>query len=199
MPEPTHNDGTQMYRLYNADGTLLYVGISWSALSRITQHKTDKPWWTTVTRVDITTIPGDRAAAEAAERHAIHTQQPLHNVVHNRTRTERPAVKTPYTTLNSIIGYFVLIKERGWQGRIVSVISDTYVVIDTFSWVDGFYYETRVCPIDEIVTWKLYDDEDIWRKAAEDFTAARNAKATDSQLPQWLDQVRSGRDTINHP
>ena len=198
MPEPTHNDGTQMYRLYNADGTLLYVGISWSALSRITQHKTDKPWWTTVTRVDITTIPGDRAAAEAAERHAIHTEQPLHNIVHNRTRTERPAMTARNTGSHPLVGYFVLIKKQGWQGRIIAV-TDKHVVVDTFSWLTGSYYQTRVLPLDDIIDWRLYDDEDMWLQAGEDFVAATNAKAAESQLPQWLDQVRSGRDTINRP
>jgi predicted GIY-YIG superfamily endonuclease len=168
MPEPTHNDGTQMYRLYNADGTLLYVGISWSALSRITQHKTDKPWWTTVTRVDITTIPGDRAAAESAERHAIHTEQPLHNVVHNRTRTERPAVIVPNTTPNSIIGYGILTDDHGGlQGQITAIIADQYVAIDTFSWLTGTYYETRILPLDQITTWHLYSDLDRFQEAAQ--------------------------------
>jgi predicted GIY-YIG superfamily endonuclease len=165
MPEPTHNDGTQMYRLYNADGTLLYVGISWSALSRITQHKTDKPWWTTVTRVDITTIPGDRAAAESAERHAIHTEQPLHNVVHNRTRTERPAVTVPHSTPNSIIGYQVL-TDSGLQGQITAVIDGRFVALDTFSWLDGTYYETLIFPIAEITSWHLYSDLDRFSEAA---------------------------------
>lgn len=74
---------TDLYRFYDADGVLLYVGISLSAIQRASQHRAEKEWWSSVAHMDVERIDGDRAAAELAEREAIKTERPVHNVMHN--------------------------------------------------------------------------------------------------------------------
>lgn len=66
----------QLYRHYNGD-TLLYVGISLSAIGRLQQHN-QASWVKTITRVTIEQFPS-RAEALKAELLAIATEQPLHN------------------------------------------------------------------------------------------------------------------------
>jgi predicted GIY-YIG superfamily endonuclease len=68
-----------LYRLYNAEDQLLYVGISWSAMSRLAQHKNEKRWWKTVARVDIEHF-ATRKQALQAESVAIKNEQPVHNI-----------------------------------------------------------------------------------------------------------------------
>jgi hypothetical protein len=80
----------QMYRLYNAEGDLLYIGISYSTLSRICQHHDDKTWWPAVTRVEIENFTlTSRATMRTIEREAIIRERPLYNISH--AKSERPA------------------------------------------------------------------------------------------------------------
>lgn len=72
-----------LYRFWNADDQLLYVGITLNPGARWKAHQYDKPWWSNVARITIELHP-DRAAALASERAAIHAERPLYNVVHNR-------------------------------------------------------------------------------------------------------------------
>ncbi|MFF4409851.1 GntR family transcriptional regulator [Streptomyces sp. NPDC001404] len=69
---------TAVYRLWDADEQLLYVGISHTPRIRYVQHEGNKPWWPAVHRR--TEVWYDsREGAEAAERTAIGTEKPLHN------------------------------------------------------------------------------------------------------------------------
>lgn len=71
-----------LYRFYTAADALLYVGITAALPTRLGNHRDNKPWWTTATRITLTHYP-DRDSVLEAERHAIKTERPLHNVVHN--------------------------------------------------------------------------------------------------------------------
>lgn len=73
---------TTLYRMYDADRVLLYVGISNRPHVRFAQHAADKPWWTEVAHIAVEHHPG-RGWAAQAERHAIETEQPLYNVIHS--------------------------------------------------------------------------------------------------------------------
>jgi hypothetical protein len=68
---------TALYRHYDAEGRLLYVGISLSAVQRLAQHA-DKDWSADIRRVEIEMHP-DRGTAEAAEKAAIKAENPVHN------------------------------------------------------------------------------------------------------------------------
>lgn len=75
---------TTLYRFYDADDVLLYVGISEKGPERWSAHRKQKPWWTDVARTT-TTHYHDRAAALEAERQAIQSERPRYNIVHNKS------------------------------------------------------------------------------------------------------------------
>jgi hypothetical protein len=70
-----------LYRCFDEDGNLLYVGISWSAPLRFQQHSRHSFWWQEVTRITLERFPS-RTAAEAAEQVAIRTEAPRYNSLH---------------------------------------------------------------------------------------------------------------------
>lgn len=69
---------------------MLYVGISLSALHRLAQHKTDSHWFDEIARVEIEKHP-TREAALLAERRAIASENPRHNLKRPPVEIERPA------------------------------------------------------------------------------------------------------------
>jgi hypothetical protein len=71
---------TDLYRYFDAEGRLLYVGISFSAIARAAQHRKSKGWWRDVANMTIEHLP-TRAAALDAERNAIIGEKPAHNIV----------------------------------------------------------------------------------------------------------------------
>lgn len=70
---------TALYRHFDADGVLLYVGISLSAVARLAQHRDNAHWYRAIARVDIEWLP-TREDAIFAERRAIFRERPLHNL-----------------------------------------------------------------------------------------------------------------------
>ncbi len=68
-----------LYRHFDKDGRLLYVGVSLSALSRLAQHRDASHWFQEIASVKIEVFE-DRKAALAAERDAIVKENPLHNL-----------------------------------------------------------------------------------------------------------------------
>jgi hypothetical protein len=77
---------TALYRHFDADGRLLYVGISMSAMVRQGQHKRHAPWFLSIATIRLEWY-GSRGAAESAERKAIETEKTLHNVIFNNGHT----------------------------------------------------------------------------------------------------------------
>jgi hypothetical protein len=75
---PLNDRRTAVYRLFNRDDVLLYVGVSWNPKSRIPSHQ-DKPWWPQVAKSTIDLHP-DRATALRAEAVAIVEESPLYNL-----------------------------------------------------------------------------------------------------------------------
>jgi Bacterial regulatory proteins, gntR family len=72
-------DPTAVYRLYDADGTLLYIGITRNIALRFAHHEIYKPWWPQVVRKTMTWY-GSRAEAIRAESAAIVSEGPLYNI-----------------------------------------------------------------------------------------------------------------------
>lgn len=69
-----------LYRFFDADRRLLYIGItSVQLILRWEQHRVDKPWWRQVAYAEFTHYD-TRAEAIAAERAAIAAEDPVHNV-----------------------------------------------------------------------------------------------------------------------
>jgi predicted GIY-YIG superfamily endonuclease len=79
-----HSSCTDLYRLYNDEGDLLYVGISLNAAKRVAEHRRDKNWWPEVSVIKIQRIlHTDRAGALFAEKEVIRAENPKYNVVNN--------------------------------------------------------------------------------------------------------------------
>lgn len=68
-----------LYRYFDKNDRLLYVGISKSAPARLAQHIGVSHWAYQITRVNIEKYP-NRAAARAAELQAIKNENPVHNI-----------------------------------------------------------------------------------------------------------------------
>lgn len=68
-----------LYRAFDEDGTLLYIGISNQPLVRLSQHSKVAAWAPYVTLVTFERHPS-RVAVEEAEVEAIHREQPVFNV-----------------------------------------------------------------------------------------------------------------------
>lgn len=85
---------TALYRLHDAEGVLLYVGITTDPDRRFAEHAAGKHWWPQVARKSVEWYP-DRFAAEIAEEAAIKAKNPRHNVVHSGRRTMLVTLEVP--------------------------------------------------------------------------------------------------------
>jgi len=72
------NRETCLYRFYDSAGRLLYVGITMDLSRRLAKHR-QRDWWPDVAEADYEYFPG-REAAKSAERVAIATEDPIHNI-----------------------------------------------------------------------------------------------------------------------
>lgn len=85
-----------VYRFYDLDGGLLYVGITRDMSQRFAAHRRDALWWVDVASVTVEVTAG-RAEAEYAEAVAILSERPAHNrsrpsVERARSRVESSGV-----------------------------------------------------------------------------------------------------------
>jgi predicted GIY-YIG superfamily endonuclease len=90
---------TALYRHFDHEGRLLYIGVSMTITGRTAQHETYAPWFRDIDNIKLEWF-GSRSSALRAEKHAITTEKPLHNVTYNKgsnnaaqerkTRTLRP-------------------------------------------------------------------------------------------------------------
>ena len=69
---------TFVYRFYDVEDRLLYVGLTMDTNRRWEKHRR-REWWAAVARTDVQSFP-DRESAKRAERVAINTESPLHNI-----------------------------------------------------------------------------------------------------------------------
>lgn len=72
-------DRCYLYRFYDADDQLLYVGIARDLGARFASHRRRSEWWALTVRGTTTAYPS-RADAELAEGLAIHSEHPIHNL-----------------------------------------------------------------------------------------------------------------------
>lgn len=75
-----------LYRLYDANDRLLYVGMTSDPKKRWAAHAVRKPWWPEVATRDVEWF-ADRKAAQEAEAAAIRGESPLYNHQHNDVST----------------------------------------------------------------------------------------------------------------
>lgn len=150
----TANATTDLYRYYDAEGQLLYVGISFSAVARASQHRSEKGWWCEVANMTVEHHP-TRAAAELAEREAIKTERPIHNVTHNQPTRSVTATKPVHRVFavgkcfafgmpdgRCPVGYIA----EYWESD--GVYSRPELVVELYSWLHGtFGHATEVIEV----------------------------------------------------
>lgn len=77
-----------LYRFFDKNDRLLYVGISYSAIARMAQHAQSKSWFGEVARSTIENF-GDRQMALREEARVIREEKPHYNITYNRTLAVR--------------------------------------------------------------------------------------------------------------
>lgn len=70
-----------LYRCYDADLNLLYIGITSAGFKRFRRHGNDREWWAEVDTIKVDHHPSGQAA-HAAEIEAIRKLKPRYNVNH---------------------------------------------------------------------------------------------------------------------
>lgn len=103
-----------LYRLYDQDGALLYVGITNSIPNRFKRHADEQRWWPEVTGCRVEFLP-DRAALQRAERDAIWFERPRHNIMGSVT-PPHPAAARPRTGARPGQPQYVDVPERLFGG-----------------------------------------------------------------------------------
>lgn len=99
-----------VYRLYDAEGTLLYIGSAYNPKERAKQHR-EKAWWPQVARREDEWYPS-REAAYVAETEAIKEARPPANKISGPGAVAEPAPKVaaetavPLFVLAEIDAYF---------------------------------------------------------------------------------------------
>jgi len=88
--------GQTLYRQFNSENVLLYVGITCNTRDRLKNHEKHSNWWLEVNQVTIEHF-ADRQSVLVAERIAIETEKPKYNIVHNRLKLEK---EKPFTALD---------------------------------------------------------------------------------------------------
>lgn len=81
-----------VYKLYDVEDTLLYVGLSKSLGQRLTAHEKSKEWWSKVVEVAIERFEV-YGQAKRKERHLITWLRPLYNKQHNFFRRLDPEIQ----------------------------------------------------------------------------------------------------------
>lgn len=79
---------TDLYRFYDKDGVLLYIGISCSFIRRMSQHKSNKDWWNRVAIIKRQPI-FSRSMALKVEADAIRNEHPLFNLAGTENNKNR--------------------------------------------------------------------------------------------------------------
>lgn len=89
--------GPVVYRHFNKEGKLLYVGSSVSVLTRQAAHRNVSPWFADVATITVEHFP-DRASMLRAERSAIVNEKPAHNIAEAVDENGAPRRKKPVLT-----------------------------------------------------------------------------------------------------
>jgi predicted GIY-YIG superfamily endonuclease len=109
---------TALYRFYDAEGNLLYVGVTGNPASRFSDHRRTSSWWAQADRHEVEWLPHWNAALKA-ERRAIQEEMPRWNSVFN---TKRVAGSPDMGQQ--------IIKQPDGRLAVFSSVVDAFVVVD---------------------------------------------------------------------
>lgn len=104
-----------LYRMFDSNGRLLYVGITAHPPARFRSHQEQKYWWERVTQITVQNFDS-RAELEEAERVAIVTETPFYNVTHNGKRyANAPAAKDANGKTGREMNFFLAEVSEMWR------------------------------------------------------------------------------------
>lgn len=113
-----------VYRLYDAQAELIYVGLTGNVGLRIGQHAAQKAWWNEVSGIEVD-VHKTRRDAERAESELIRSHAPKHNTHKhptNRakvtTRRRPPSITTPASKPYAIV---VTREDSSWLASVPEV------------------------------------------------------------------------------
>jgi hypothetical protein len=115
LPPIDFDRRTALYRLFDAEGRLLYVGVAFNPEVRWKDHAKDKPWWGDVERKTVAWCE-TRTDALLDEAEAIRTERPLYNV--KDSNVPRSTGPRPHAA--------VRVAPTGWPNRVVRVSDDDW-------------------------------------------------------------------------
>ena len=93
MPQAVTAEPTALYRLYDAEHDLLYIGISREPEGRFKAHAHNKNWWHCVKYADLTWFPSYPAAKRAESAAHISERPPYNGMGHTGLGWDIPALR----------------------------------------------------------------------------------------------------------
>ncbi|WP_435606669.1 GIY-YIG nuclease family protein [Streptomyces ardesiacus] len=120
MSHRPNNEPTALYRLYDANDVLLYLGITFSPQARWEQHRNEKHWFHQVARKAVEWYP-TRSEALAAEEKATALEKPLHDSSWRKTNDgDKPMWLDPEGRQRVVDGLAAEIEQgQHWIGRVL--------------------------------------------------------------------------------
>ncbi|SDL33444.1 GIY-YIG nuclease family protein [Streptomyces indicus] len=112
---------TALYRLYDAAGVLLYVGITHDPDARWASHAATKPWWGDVER-RVLEWHDSRDAAEVAEVETIRTELPRYNVAASPLAPGPRTLDSSELPVSEAKGNLSSVARRVASGRLVWLV-----------------------------------------------------------------------------
>lgn len=116
-----------LYRHFDSNSKLLYVGISQGVMTRTYSHERKSEWFDQVVRIEIEHYATEEAARNA-EKVAIKNEHPIFNLTHN-VKIEKPSIKI---TEKDVQQYPLVVAER-------ERISKLYNQGWSLNWIAGFF------------------------------------------------------------
>lgn len=83
-----------VYRVFDADDALLYIGCSLNPAQRLDGHAVSKVWWEFVRSITVESYP-TKAEARVAEAAAIAAEKPRYNIKHKGERQSQSRTLVP--------------------------------------------------------------------------------------------------------
>lgn len=94
---------TELYRHYDRNGRLLYVGVSLSTVARLAGHRECSHWFDQITNVTIERF-ATREIALIAEQIAIWLEKPAFNIAHSNTEFRKSNGTFSFNGLGEMFG-----------------------------------------------------------------------------------------------
>lgn len=144
-----------LYRFFGKGNELLYIGITSNALNRISNHASDKPWFSEVTHATFEHFMS-RAAVDAAETRAIRAEFPKYNKAkvlgYQRSPDHMKSIRFGRIKKHDLLLTFI--QEDRYRSFGSDLEYDSWLVIKSIKRAKGLGHECKAC--DAILVHKTF-------------------------------------------